>query len=217
MRKRAFALILLSLLLTNNSCTNNEITEKNHKETVSSIIHDINTKLEKNSISHALIKKYKLKGEFNEEAILRTRKLAFELNVPEEWLYRLFYLESRGNPQAVNRYTGATGLIQIMPSTAKNLKLSLKDLYKMNVAEQIEYSVEPYLKRVKGNKHFDTFLDLYFAVFYPAAINKSDDYILGLTVSEEFARKVARQNKGIDNAGDGDGYLSVFDVSQWIS
>jgi soluble lytic murein transglycosylase-like protein len=50
-----------------------------------------------------------------EEAL---QSVADALGVSRDSLYQLIALESGWNPQATNKYTGARGLIQFMPSTA---------------------------------------------------------------------------------------------------
>lgn len=51
-----------------------------------------------------------------EEAALRN--VASRLGVNRDTLYNLINFESGWNPQATNKFTGARGLIQFMPSTA---------------------------------------------------------------------------------------------------
>ena len=46
---------------------------------------------------------------------------AAKLGVAKDSLYKLINFESGWNPQATNRYTGARGLIQFMPKTAKGM------------------------------------------------------------------------------------------------
>jgi hypothetical protein len=47
------------------------------------------------------------------------KNVAATLNVPYDSLYRLINFESGWNPLATNPYSGARGLIQFMPDTAK--------------------------------------------------------------------------------------------------
>lgn len=93
---------------------------------------------------------------------------------------------------------GATGLIQFMPSTARNLGTTVEKIQVMTVAQQLEL-VKIYLERINPSKEFKTFIDLYLAVFFPAAAGQVNDYILGSHISEEYVEKVAYQNRGIDS------------------
>jgi hypothetical protein len=67
----------------------------------------------------------------------------------------------------VNKISGATGLIQFMPSTAKSLGTTTDVLLSMNNIQQLNY-VLAYLRPYKGK--MNNFVDVYLAVFYPAAI-----------------------------------------------
>ena len=100
--------------------------------------------------------------------------------------------------------SGATGLIQFMPSTAAGLGTSTGALAGMSRVQQMQY-VEKYLsnKGVKGGN----LSDLYMAVLFPAAVGKSDDFVLfgnGATVPGFGAgSKAYSQNSGLDKNGDG--------------
>jgi SLT domain-containing protein len=54
------------------------------------------------------------------------RKAANANGIPEGYLTTMAAIESSFNPSAVNK-SGATGLFQIMPATAKELKMKLED------------------------------------------------------------------------------------------
>lgn len=102
-------------------------------------------------------------------------------------------LESGWNPQAVNPYTKATGIIQFMPQTARGLWTTVEDLYRMTATEQMKYVeafFSPYKKLAPR--------DIYPAIFYPATIGKSDD-----TVIFRSGQKGYQQNAGLDENKDG--------------
>lgn len=126
----------------------------------------------------------------------RVQEIADNLGIEADWLMLVMYFESGLNPTAVNRTSGATGLIQFMPPTANALGVSTERLRQMNAVDQLYY-VEKYLLPYK-NKMRD-FVDVYLAVFYPSAIGKSDDYVLG---GDNYA-KVASQNSIFDTNHDG--------------
>ena len=101
--------------------------------------------------------------------------------------------ESEWKPDAVNPYSGASGLIQWMPSTAKAFGTTVEAIRQMSALEQIPL-VEDYFERRKGLAP----RDLYLLVFYPAAIGKSDEHVV-------FRRgeKGYEQNAGLDAEKDG--------------
>lgn len=109
---------------------------------------------------------------------------AKQLGVPKLWLYGIMYLESTLRPSAVNNVTGATGLIQFLPSTALSLGTSVAQLAEMTFEDQLQYVV----KYLKSHFPFNSFIDLYLAVFYPAAIKHDNNY--------QFPDAVAKANPG---------------------
>lgn len=90
--------------------------------------------------------------------------------------------------------SGATGLIQFMPSTARGLGTTTEALAGMTRAEQMRY-VEAYFRPFAGR--LNNFGDAYMAVLWPAAVGKSDDYVLF------SGGKAYEQNAGLDLNGDG--------------
>ena len=126
-------------------------------------------------------------------------------------------IESGFDPAATNKQSGATGLIQFMPKTAAALGTTTDALRAMTAVEQLEY-VRKYFKDRKLAAR-----DVYPAIFFPAAIGKADDMVIGTktlematargfstTVPEgakispaEYAVKVYAQNAGLDVNGDG--------------
>lgn len=97
-------------------------------------------------------------------------------------------------------YSGAIGLIQFMPNTAKNLGTSSAALAKMTFIEQLEY-VKRYLKSYAAR--IKSLEDCYLAVFYPAAIGRSDEWVVGDRNVNGFSAKVYQQNAGFDVNKDG--------------
>lgn len=120
--------------------------------------------------------------------LLRTAR---RLGVRPTWLANLIHFESQWNPQAKNPWSGASGLIQFMPATARGLGTTVEALRGMTAAQQWPY-VEAYLRPFRGK--LKTQHDLFMAVFYPKAIGRGPDY--------RFSARVAAQNPGIFTAGD---------------
>lgn len=90
--------------------------------------------------------------------------------------------------------SGATGLIQFMPSTARSLGTSTDALAGMSAEDQLNY-VYKYFRGWKGK--LKTLSDLYMAILWPKAVGKPDDYAL-------FTGGIAyRQNAGLDINKDG--------------
>lgn len=121
------------------------------------------------------------------------KELAIKLNVPVSWLNTVFDIESKNNPQAINYSTGAVGLIQFMPDTAQELGTTTNELLNMDYNTQLNY-VYKYLCRYKHK--IDTITDLYLAVFYPVAIGKPLNFILGSEISGARALTVRKYNPG---------------------
>lgn len=140
----------------------------------------------------------------------KVRYIADLLRIDPNWLMWVMYFESTLNPRAVNTATGATGLIQFMPSTARGLGTTTASLLQMSDVEQLDF-VYAYLKPYRGRMY--CMIDVYFAVFFPLAMNKPDEYIL--QASTLAASKIAAQNPGFDL--DRNGQISRAEVTAKIS
>lgn len=90
--------------------------------------------------------------------------------------------------------SGATGLIQFMPSTARSLGTTTDELARMTAEDQLNY-VYKYFRPWAGR--LKTLGDLYMAILWPKAVGQPDDYAL-------FTGGIAyRQNAGLDTNKDG--------------
>ena len=108
------------------------------------------------------------------------------------------------SPKKVNTAgSGATGLIQIMPRTAKGLGTTTEKLAATTPEQQLDY-VEKYLSAYKGKMH--SLEDVYMAVLYPADIGKP--VFTGVFSDPSVAYS---QNKGLDT--DKDGKVSIGKIS----
>ena len=93
--------------------------------------------------------------------------------------------------------SGAVGLIQFMPSTAKSLGSSSEELKQMSAVQQltfVEKYFAPFKNRLKGLD------DVYMAIFMPSAVGKSNDTVL---IDKDTGPTAYRQNKGLDTNSDG--------------
>lgn len=90
--------------------------------------------------------------------------------------------------------SGATGLIQFMPATARSLGTTTAALAQMTAENQLNF-VYKYLRPWKGK--VKDLSDLYMTILWPKAVGKPADYAL-------FTGGVAyRQNAGLDTNRDG--------------
>jgi len=119
--------------------------------------------------------------------------VAHLLNIKPIWLENVMWIESRLNPQAVNKVSGATGLIQFMPTTARALGTTTDELRAMDFEEQMQY-VYLYLKPYAGKMQSQ--VDVYLAVFFPSAIGKANSFVL--QTNKLSAQLIAQQNQAYD-------------------
>lgn len=130
----------------------------------------------------------------------RVNWISDQLGISPSWLMACMAFESAEtfSPSIRNAAgSGATGLIQFMPATAKALGTSTEALAAMTAEDQLNYVYRyflPYKGRIKNLG------DLYMAILWPAGIGKSDDYVLW----EKGRRPTTyRQNAGLDLDRDG--------------
>lgn len=93
--------------------------------------------------------------------------------------------------------SGATGLIQFMPSTAKGLGTTTAHLSRMTPEDQLRYVYE-YFKPYAGRLH--NLGDVYMAILWPKGVGKPDSYVL---FDRTKTPTTFRQNAGLDGNHDG--------------
>lgn len=93
--------------------------------------------------------------------------------------------------------SGATGLIQFMPSTAKGLGTTTQALAEMTPEDQLQY-VYAYFKPYAGK--LANLGDVYMAILWPKAVQKPDHYVL---FDKRKSPTAFRQNAGLDINSDG--------------
>lgn len=108
----------------------------------------------------------------SKECSRRIDDMARRLNFNPKDLKALIYSESGGNPQAVNPSSGASGLIQFMPATARGMGTSVQAIRRMTAEQQMGL-IEKYLRTMKKAAGFQpghklTSGELYAIVFMPA-------------------------------------------------
>lgn len=145
------------------------------------------------------------------DAVIATAK---ELGMDPDWLFTAISFETGGtfSPTIRNAAgSGAFGLIQFMPSTAQALlKTSTRDEavakgLAMSFTEQLKKMVVPYFK----GGTYKSLEDVYLKIFYPAAMGKPNDWVIGTAPS-----KVYTQNKVFDKTNKG--YITRGDVTAKI-
>ena len=130
-------------------------------------------------------------------------ELAKKYNVPEDYLYAVMSFESGGtfDPAQKNMAgAGATGLIQFMPETARNLGTTTEALSKMTRTEQLQY-VDKYFQGTL--KKGGSLSDVYMSVLLPAAVGKPEDFVLFGEGGAYGGDRAYEQNKGLDANKDG--------------
>lgn len=135
--------------------------------------------------------------------LMRMFEICEDLRLEPLHLVMVMYFESKLNPQKENPSSSAVGLIQFLRSTATNLGTTRARLLKMTATEQLEY-VHKYLIPFRGR--MNTFLDTYFAVFYPKAMGKADNWKF------PFPAATVRANHWFDI--NNDGKIEVWEVRE---
>lgn len=126
-------------------------------------------------------------------------EIAALLEVPPAWLMTVMYAESGFEAGVANhKGSGAVGLIQFMPGTARDLGISAPRLQQMTASQQLEY-VYSYLAQVRDRYGpYQSLTDLYLAILYPKARGQDVCYTLYAKPGITY-----RQNAGLDENRDG--------------
>ncbi len=136
---------------------------------------------------------------------------ANKLGINPDWLATVISFETAGtfSPSIVNRAgSGAFGLIQFMPSTAKHIlgtattDEAVRIGKAMTFGQQLTRMVIPYF----AGRKMTSLEDVYLAVFYPAAMNKAGSYVIGSAPGAVYT-----QNAGFDKTGKG--FITRDDVT----
>jgi len=92
---------------------------------------------------------------------------------------------------------GATGLIQFMPSTARDLGTTTDALARMTAEDQLNF-VWKYFAPYKGQLR--SLGDIYMAILWPSAVGRPDSHVLWAQAERPTTY---RQNAGLDGNRDG--------------
>jgi len=133
---------------------------------------------------------YENKIPMNRDAfVVKVKEICAKLGINPNWLMFAMNLETAGTfSHTIVNSIGATGLIQFLQSTAIGLGTTTAALRQMTNVQQLDY-VYKYLKPYASK--FNSFEDVYCAIFYPLAIGKADAWVIPSTA-------VARQNPLFD-------------------
>lgn len=145
----------------------------------------------------------------NPQFLAKVDQIVSKIGCSRAALLKIMQKESGINPQNKNPITKATGLIQFMPKTARGLGTTVQALSRMSGIQQLDY-VEKFYKPYFGKIH--SYSDLYLATFYPFALGKPANFILGSEKNNSYAHKVAKQNKSISH---GKFYITVADFRHY--
>jgi hypothetical protein len=147
-------------------------------------------------------------------------RVSQKYNLSEDDLYTVMDYETSGtfDPSMKNKAgSGATGLIQFMPKTARGMGTSTSKLAHMSRADQMHYVDrylhENHLDRVKN----PSLTDAYMTVYKPAAVGKGPDYVHASKYGDKRSRKEYYQNEGFDRMGDRDGKIESWEIAKALN
>jgi hypothetical protein len=139
---------------------------------------------------------HKVSGEF----LSKVCDICGDLGIDPDWLMSCIAFETGKtfSPHIYNQAgSGAVGLIQFMPKTAKALGTTTESLASMSAVEQLEY-VHKYFLPYRGRLH--SLEDVYMAILWPKGIGMDlDDTLIGTATMPI----TYRQNCGLDINRDG--------------
>lgn len=122
-------------------------------------------------------------GRFSSIELNKMARVAELIGTPPNCLANVIGLESGFRPDIVNPNGGATGLIQFMPATAKQLGTTTNALRRMSAMRQLDFVLKFYAPH-RGK--LSTCRDLYVATFMPAFIGEPMATVLGKKDSDEL-------------------------------
>lgn len=129
------------------------------------------------------------------------------------------------SPSAKNPKSSATGLIQFMSDTAKELGTTTSALAKMTAVKQLDY-VKKYFENIR-NKNYE-FVDFYLRILFPASMGKVDEHVVfsrdgeGLNKNDRNYKERINAygvNAGFDTNpkyGNGDGMVTKGEIKKGI-
>jgi hypothetical protein len=143
------------------------------------------------------------------------------LQIDPSWLMITMKIESGFNRKAINKTSGAVGLIQWIPryvckllGLPNNRYLVHRRILGMSGIEQLEL-IKRFLAAYRG-RMTDQY-QTYLAVFYPAALGKNDSYIIGSRYETGIKATNYNWNKYLDTKfGNNDGKITMLDIRAFV-
>lgn len=120
-----------------------------------------------------------------------------KIELRPEILIPCMKFESNINPKARNPKSTASGLIQFMGFTAKNLGTTIEKIRSLDAMGQLTY-VYKYFANMRDDWSSMTTADVYMAILWPKAMGKPDDYKVWAAGTDEY-----KVNAGLDINRDG--------------
>ena len=140
----------------------------------------------------------------------KVREVSSGLDIPPEWLMAVMHSESRFDASIRNtKGSGATGLIQFMPFTAKDHQTTVDKLRNMNHVQQLDYVYDYLNNKRRKYKNYDNLTELYLAILYPKALGQKQQYVMYAKPSISY-----KMNKGLDQ--NKDGRVTVSDIDSYL-
>lgn len=96
--------------------------------------------------------------------------------------------------------SGATGLIQFMPTTALEIGTTTAALAKMTAENQLNFVYKYFALQIKRHGPLVTLEDVYMSILYPKAIGEAAGFVL---FDRNKVPTAFRQNAGLDINNDG--------------
>ncbi|OJJ16733.1 hypothetical protein BKI52_33030 [marine bacterium AO1-C] len=147
---------------------------------------------------------------YGQAFIDKVHGISRRLKIKPSWLMEVMHSES-GLKHDIQNSIGAVGFIQFLIPTAQGLGTTTQALAAMGGIPQLDYVYKyyaPYAGRMKTPD------DLYVVAFYPYALGKSNNYIVGSERGDAWARTVKAQNAPFDL--NRDGYVSLGEFRQFV-
>lgn len=140
--------------------------------------------------------------------------LACTLRMDPNWIMACIAWESGESfsPSKKNLAgSGATGLIQFMPTTAKEIGTTVALLAKMTAEDQVNYVYKYFKMMIARHGALTTLEDTYMAILWPPAIGRPVSSALW---SQAEKPTTYRQNAGLDT--NNDGTITKFEAASHV-
>ncbi len=153
-------------------------------------------------------------AQYRASFIDQTIRMANRLHIEPDWIMTCMKFETAGTFRANirNKYSGAVGLIQFLPTTARRLGTTPNKLAAMTPTEQLVI-VEKYFQPYAGR--MSDVYDVYLVIFAPAFLGRSQNTALyRANAPDALGRRRYSYNRVLD--GNKDGVITIRDVKRQI-